>query len=267
MDNTVEICRDWIKANKERFIRTDLITVKKNTGVAPNINRGNKAASGEWLKVIAGDDILLPDAIHEYVDFVLLTSCQACWARTKPFGSDIDIVGDDNYQNYQNKQCQKIDRELKYQKREISRGWFISGTGLFYSKKLYNEIGGLPEEYPFADEWPFISKIIYANNKVYLINKYVVGYRVVENSLSHTKEKISINDRVFNDTKKYFYREGLLLLLKRFDILYAWHILCDFQYMTLVKRYQKDGLMFKMILLLSPVKWMSYVSKFFSRRK
>ena len=57
-DNTVEICHNWIEQNKERFVRTELITVEKNTGIAPNCNRGVKAAKGEWVKLIAGDDVL-----------------------------------------------------------------------------------------------------------------------------------------------------------------------------------------------------------------
>ena len=32
-DNTVGICREWIEAHKKRFVRTELLTVEKNTGV------------------------------------------------------------------------------------------------------------------------------------------------------------------------------------------------------------------------------------------
>ena len=29
-DDTVELCRNWIEQNKERFVRTELLTVEKN---------------------------------------------------------------------------------------------------------------------------------------------------------------------------------------------------------------------------------------------
>ena len=51
-DKTVEICRDWLAKNKEKFVRTELITVEKNTGTSANINRGIKASKGKWIKSI-----------------------------------------------------------------------------------------------------------------------------------------------------------------------------------------------------------------------
>ena len=37
IDNTVNICREWIDKNKERFVRTELITVEQNTGILPTL--------------------------------------------------------------------------------------------------------------------------------------------------------------------------------------------------------------------------------------
>ena len=59
IDNTVEICKEWIEKDKERFVRTELITAEKNTGIPANCNRGVKAAQGEWVKLIAGDDMII----------------------------------------------------------------------------------------------------------------------------------------------------------------------------------------------------------------
>ena len=69
-DNTVEICRDWIEKNKTRFVRTEVVTVEKNTGVAGNLNRAEAACRGEWIKPIAGDDVLLPNCIQDCIDYM-----------------------------------------------------------------------------------------------------------------------------------------------------------------------------------------------------
>jgi len=69
-DNTVEICQEWIAKNKERFVRTELITAEKNTGIPANCNRGVKSVQGEWVKLIAGDDALLPDCIEYYLFYI-----------------------------------------------------------------------------------------------------------------------------------------------------------------------------------------------------
>ena len=69
-DTTVGICKNWINQNKERFVAVKCITTGNNTGIAPNCNRGLKEAKGEWLKFIAGDDILMDSCIERNMDFV-----------------------------------------------------------------------------------------------------------------------------------------------------------------------------------------------------
>jgi glycosyltransferase involved in cell wall biosynthesis len=62
-DDTVQICKNWLLQNRERFVRTDLITVINNTGISANCNRGVNFSKGEWIKLIAGDDILMEKCI------------------------------------------------------------------------------------------------------------------------------------------------------------------------------------------------------------
>ena len=70
-DDTVEVCRKWVEQNKDRFVRADVFNVEKNTGVSANFNRADAASRGEWGKPIAGDDLLLPNAIQEYVNYII----------------------------------------------------------------------------------------------------------------------------------------------------------------------------------------------------
>ena len=62
-DNTIQICRDWLEENRGRFASVKLIEAAKNTGVAGNCNRGWRASNGQWIKLMAGDDALLPDCL------------------------------------------------------------------------------------------------------------------------------------------------------------------------------------------------------------
>lgn len=70
-DNTVEVCRDWLNSHQNRFCRSLIIESEMNTGIAANGNRFMAAAQGEWLKGIAGDDILLPSFVEDCISFVL----------------------------------------------------------------------------------------------------------------------------------------------------------------------------------------------------
>lgn len=69
-DNTIEICKKWIAGNQSRFVKTKIIVPTINTGLSANCNRNWDECETEWLKDIAGDDILLPDCVETYMNYV-----------------------------------------------------------------------------------------------------------------------------------------------------------------------------------------------------
>ena len=72
-DQTVALIQNWIAEEKheKRFVSIALITVPKNTGVSANCNRCIAAAPSDWIKFVAGDDILLPDCLTHNMAYVL----------------------------------------------------------------------------------------------------------------------------------------------------------------------------------------------------
>jgi len=68
MDDTVSVCSKWLEDNKGRFARTQVLTNEENTGIAENCNRGIKAGKGNWIKLIAGDDLLLPNCLCDFIE-------------------------------------------------------------------------------------------------------------------------------------------------------------------------------------------------------
>lgn len=69
-DNTVEICKEWVSKNKERFVRVEIIVPEHNTGTAGNYNRALFASKGEWMKFIDADDLLLPNCLEDNINFI-----------------------------------------------------------------------------------------------------------------------------------------------------------------------------------------------------
>ena len=69
-DNTVDICKKWIEDNKDRFVKTKIIVPEHNTGISGNANRAWDACETEYFKGIAGDDLLMPNCIEDFMDFV-----------------------------------------------------------------------------------------------------------------------------------------------------------------------------------------------------
>ena len=66
-DTTVEIVEKWCNQPrvKERFTDIIILTVPKNTGIPANYNRCVNASDGEWIKMISGDDALMPNCIED----------------------------------------------------------------------------------------------------------------------------------------------------------------------------------------------------------
>ena len=69
-DDTIEICKKWIEDNKERFVKTKVIIPDHNTGVSANANRNWDECETEWIKDIAGDDLLLPNCIEDNMKYI-----------------------------------------------------------------------------------------------------------------------------------------------------------------------------------------------------
>ena len=69
-DNTVQICEKWIVKNKDRFASYQILVPDHNTGQSGNYNRAFRAATGEWIKEIDGDDLLLPNCLTDLVEYV-----------------------------------------------------------------------------------------------------------------------------------------------------------------------------------------------------
>lgn len=185
-DNTVEICRNWIAQYAERFVRTEIITVKNNTGVSANVNRSHDACRGEWIKGMSGDDMLVPQAIKEYINYV--TNHQDiywCFSRAKCFGTD-----DKQVELWQiNHECDFYNwsKEDLLDYLHFCGCPFFSPTSFYSRNKLIESNIIADERVRNADDRTRWIKMIDAGFKIGFIDKQLVRYRISENSLSTRK--------------------------------------------------------------------------------
>jgi len=66
-DDTPDICSQWIEANRQHFSRAEFIQPPKHAGICGNYNFALQHVKGEWIKYIAGDDILTPSCIERFM--------------------------------------------------------------------------------------------------------------------------------------------------------------------------------------------------------
>lgn len=227
-DNTLDVVKKWI--NDNRLVGScKLLTVPQNTGTVKNLNRGVLNSSGQWIKTIAADDIMTPDCIEKFVTYVQQNECNFCSCRLQIFGEQgFDYSSIKYSHNYYFQVC---NMSLEEQQKNILRTYSFPGPAWFYSRKIFDLIGGFDEDYVLMEEWPFVYKMLSLGYKVYPVDSYLVKYRISTASVCHNKnEKEELGSySFFVDNKKFFYEERLFALLKRGflvnaikDIVYYW---------------------------------------------
>ena len=185
-DDTVAICKRWLNTHLSRFENCRLIESNHNTGITANCNRAISAIKGEYLKLLAGDDLLEPEAISEYVSFLQNTpEAIYVFCKVLAFGSDqkkIDLFTDSviDYSFF------SLTREEQY-KRLIGH-WCssIPAPSAFVNVKAAINSGVFyyDERIPMLEDWPKWIELSSKGIKFYFIDKQLVRYRINDNSVS-----------------------------------------------------------------------------------
>lgn len=186
-DNTVEVCREWIASHGHRFIRTELLTVEKNTGVSANMNRAEKSCKGEWVKPIAGDDILFPECIEVYANYVqknqdslVVFSCMKGFGKSESEVEDyMKRVFDYSFFTL------SIPEQLH---RLIFKGNCLPAPTCFYNQVRLASLGivGYDERIPMVEDYPRWILLLKHGVRFDFVDKTLARYRLSENAISST---------------------------------------------------------------------------------
>lgn len=182
-DNTVEICHEWVEMNKERFIRAEILTIEKNTGVSANCNRVEDASLGNWAKIIAGDDVLMPNCVQDCIDY------------TKEHPDTIYLFGKCRAFGVEEERCKAIENNFDYSFFSLTHeeqlyyllteSNCIPAATAFYHRERVRALGVRNDErIPNMEDWPKWINLLKAGVHFEFLDKVTVKYRVSENSLS-----------------------------------------------------------------------------------
>lgn len=214
VDSTVDICKHWLNMNKEAFQGVKIIESKKNTGITANRNRGNYAASGEWIKHVDGDDKLLPTCISDYVEFVTNNSdANIIFSPLKVFGEgDLEkwtLLLKTNFKFV----FSLSSRDLKVL---LCKTNLFPAPSLFVQADFFRKVGGYDEEIRDLEDWPFWVKAAFHDAQFAYIDDPTVEYRISATSLSQGVG--GINPRYRNAMKQI--EKKNLEYMKRISWLY-----------------------------------------------
>ena len=223
-DNTVEICNQWIIENESRFVNTKLLTVKKNTGVSANCNRGFFISNGEWIKLIAGDDLLMCDCINDNLEFI----------NQHPAKDDINVISS-RILYFNENIARVIDRTkpsiLDHPQINVGDQFslFCYGVGkrinsLLIRKSSIVKICGADELFSLQEDTSIIGKLLMQVNKFYFLDKDTFYYRIHDSSITGSKNKFLISDFDLQNSKgnvKYRTAQAGYLLRYLYKFIYV----------------------------------------------
>lgn len=176
-DSTISVCNDWISLNEKRFVKVKVLMSNQNKGIPANCNKGLYVAEGEFVKYIAGDDILLPNCINDNLHYCLTNDISFLFSKYITFsecGANIDD-GD----NFLNQSLSYYTHSPKEQYRNlVLYNCFPNAVTSFIRKSTLIDLGGFDERIPLCEDYPLWIKATRDGYKLNFLNKDTVKYRM-----------------------------------------------------------------------------------------
>lgn len=186
-DNTLELCTKWITDNSDRFVFVKIVKAERNTGVPANCNRGVNASKGKWIKIIAGDDLLLTSCIESNVNFAINNK------EDKIFISNMivfsDVIGTRNVIRVN----RPLNEEIWNKSVSINRQYevnllkYFGNTPTYFINSEVFDYLKYDEEFTFMEDYPFSLNALKKGFKILYNDVETVLYRIHDNSLSNAK--------------------------------------------------------------------------------
>jgi len=201
-DNTVSLCQNWIEENENFFNRVKVITVLQNSGIPSNVNRGVNTAKGEWIKLIAGDDILLDNCIHDNVSYVIKNkTINFLFSKPIYINSYSETIISHNSKKFKKNDSFYNLTARKQYLHLLTENHPINPPTLFFNKKVVDSVGRFDENFKNED-FPFYLKITKLGYKLFFLNQETIKYRIHSSSISQkVKQNKGVSDWNFDKLK------------------------------------------------------------------
>jgi len=266
-DNTVEICEHWIKNNNLKFADTRIITVPKNTGIPANYNRGILAAKSDWVKVIGGDDALLPNCISANMKYINKhPSVRVLYSYNRVYENEFkeeNYLGLNPITSPLNIINNKITSHEQY--KLLLTGDRIAFTpSRFLSKSALLDVG-LPDEELFSEDHQLKLGFTRKGYKLYFMEEETTLYRMHDMASSNTIKEYILKPHYFKTEsfrKKCIY--PFIPTDLRLSQKFSWIVNQIFRNELLNTKNNANYVLYYVLnILLNPFKYIIYLKKHF----
>lgn len=180
-DNTVAVVEKWIAGHEGFFKRVEVVKSAENSGVTANASRGVSVSGGEWIKMIAGDDMLMPNAIERFVAVSSATEGDFFFSRMELFHDDhtedVSVNRKAFFEEAYHIFRRGLDAIDQYDIIRYSNN-FCPAPAAFFSRMAFDSVGGFDLSIAMAEDMPLWLKATERGYNLRFIDEPLVRYRV-----------------------------------------------------------------------------------------
>ena len=171
-DDTAAIAGSWLARHGDRFTSARLVRGETNVGIAANCNRALRHARGAWLKLVAADDVLLPECIRDHVENALLhPDVSVFFSRMEVIDENSLVKGE--YLYPEAFFTYPVERQLKC----LLHRNCLPAPSAFIRMDDLRAAGCFDEEYPMLEDLPLWVRMLGQNLRLGGLDKCTVRYR------------------------------------------------------------------------------------------
>jgi glycosyltransferase involved in cell wall biosynthesis len=183
LDGTSQVISNWVSRNQHAIEVT--FVDRGNKGISTTLNELARLAKGEFLRICASDDYILPEGISAQVEYLKKNK-----TKSAVFGDAVvvDALGERTCESLM-ADLYRVDKS-NYQGdhrmiREIICRWAIGGPVLMIRKTVLEQLGGWSEDL-VVEDWDLYLRLVSIGAVGFMENP-VGAYRIHGLNTSRTK--------------------------------------------------------------------------------
>jgi glycosyltransferase involved in cell wall biosynthesis len=268
VDNTVQVCLDWVSNKKQRFQDVQILTSEVNTGVSANANRGFNASKGAWIKFLGADDTLMENCLTDNMDWIGSNrSISVLFSKVNVYKNDFqfeNLLSTTEDDSYDPKSIMALDRSSGSQYRMLLLSDRLHYTpSVFIERSALASVKGFDERFRLLEDYPLWLNLTKNGYKLHFMNKETVNYRVHLNAINNTGIKHLVNPNYFRSQRfRQIYTYPFLPVDIRLSQHYYWYVTQLFRPVWANKDRMALRLLHKLLTIyLNPFRYYFWVRK------
>lgn len=200
-DNSVKVIEQWCDEKKESHpdIVCSLVTSEYNRGIPANLNKSLPLIRGQWIKCIGSDDILLPEAISEFIKrlstYQNVKNIGVVFTYFETFGKSVQVSS--KYPLSWTRDVCKM--KPSWLKRKLAMVHFNNVAPCAFINKDY--FNGFDTSFRLLEDLPLWLHMINNDLEILFFDYTTVLYRLHDSQIT-SLTNVSVNNILIDDLKK-----------------------------------------------------------------